>query len=129
MSDLHNYWPKAVGHLSAPYDNGESDHIVIAEINEAPQNGYKGVRLVRTALIPLEVVDEVLSAPGSIGHEVRWVPQAGNEAQAKAVQCQQLDQAITTKDAELRQPHSGQWGDYLAAERRKLMDQRFELRC
>ncbi len=75
MSDLRDYWPKSVRHLSEPYDNGVSDHIVIAEINEAPQNGYKGVRLVRTALIPLEVVDEVLSAPGSIGHEVRsWGP-------------------------------------------------------
>ncbi|APR03161.1 hypothetical protein [Thauera chlorobenzoica] len=75
MSDLHDYWPKAVQHLREPYDNRISDHVVVAEINEAPQNGYKGLRLVRTALVPLEVVDEVLSAPGGIGYEVRsWGP-------------------------------------------------------
>ncbi|UCV19381.1 hypothetical protein [Ferribacterium limneticum] len=75
MIDLHNYWPKAVEHLREPYDNGASDHVVIAEFNEAPQNGYKGLRLIRTALIPLEVVDEVLHSPGGIGYEVRsWGP-------------------------------------------------------
>ena len=75
MSDLNNYWPKAIEHLREPYDTGVSDYIVIAEINEAPHNGYKGVRLVRTALIPLDVLDDVLKSPGSIGHEVRsWGP-------------------------------------------------------
>jgi len=75
MDDLRNYWPKALGHLREPYDNGVSDHVVIAESNEQPQNGYKGARLVRTALIPLELVDEVLRATGGIGHEVRsWGP-------------------------------------------------------
>lgn len=59
----------------------------------------------------------------------RWVRSASPDAQTKSTQCEQLDRAIATKDAELRQPHSGQWGDYLTAERRKLMDQRFALRC
>jgi len=52
-----------------------------------------------------------------------------NASQNKAYQCQRLDAAISTKDSELRQPHSGQWGDYLTEERKKLMDQRFALRC
>lgn len=75
MSDLDNYWPKAIEHLREPYDTGISDHIVIAEINEAPLNGFKGVSLVRTALIPLDVLDDVLKSPGGIGHEVQsWGP-------------------------------------------------------
>lgn len=75
MSDPDQYWPKAVAHLQAPYDDGASDHIIIAEINDAPHNGYTGVRLVRTALIPLDLVDEVLSTPGGIGYEVKsWGP-------------------------------------------------------
>lgn len=55
--------------------------------------------------------------------------EASNESQNKVYQCQRLDAAISTKDAELRQPHSGQRGDYLTEERKKLMDQRFALRC
>ena len=75
MGDLDNYWPKAVAHLNEPYDNGASDHIVIAEISEAPQNGYKGFRKISTALIPVELVNDVLKSPGGIGHEVQsWGP-------------------------------------------------------
>lgn len=75
MINLENYWPKAVAHLREPYDNGVLEHVVIAEINKAPQNGFQGLRLVRTALVPIELVDDVLSAPGGIGYEVRsWGP-------------------------------------------------------
>ena len=75
MSDLTQYWPRAVAHLQEPYDNVASEYVIIAEINEETYRGYKGLRLVRTALIPLDLIDEVLSAPGGIGHEVRsWGP-------------------------------------------------------
>ena len=50
-------------------------------------------------------------------------------AQNKASRCQAIDAEIAVKDSQLRQPHSGGWGDYLNEERRKLMDQRFALRC
>lgn len=54
----------------------------------------------------------------------------GNSAsQNKAFRCKSLEEAISMKDSELRKPHSGQWGDYLTEERKKLMDQRFDLRC
>jgi len=62
----------------------------------------------------------------------RWTQPAAdntNANQSKAAQCQQLDAAVSAKDSELRQPHSPQWGDYLTGERKKLMDQRFALRC
>ena len=101
-----------------------SQHNAVGVLNHTVPDGLpfdQQVQLVNTA--------KAKEAARRQADEVRWLPQSGTEAQAKAVQCQQLDQAITIKDAELRQPHSGQWGDYLAAERRKLMDRRFELRC
>jgi hypothetical protein len=61
--------------LSEPYDDGVSDYIVIAEINDAPFNGYKGFRKVSTALVPLDQMDEILAARGGIGWEVNsWGP-------------------------------------------------------
>ena len=60
--------------------------------------------------------------------EARWV-QSAPASNAKEIECKQIDRAIAQKDSELRQPHSGQWGDHLTAERKKLMDRRFDLRC
>lgn len=75
MIDLAAYWPKSVAHLRGAYDDGASDHVVIAEISDAPLNGNKGVRTVSTALVPLDQLDEVLNAPGGIGWEVKsWGP-------------------------------------------------------
>ena len=50
-------------------------------------------------------------------------------AKNNEIRCQEIDRAITTKDSELRQPHSAQWGDYLTGERKKLYDERFSLSC
>lgn len=75
MTDHSTYWPKSLAHLVEPYDDGVSDHVVIAEINDAPVIGNKGIKSVCTALVPLDQLDEVLSAPGGIGWEVRsWGP-------------------------------------------------------
>lgn len=60
--------------------------------------------------------------------EARWA-QSAAATSTKDLECRQIDQAIAVKDAELRQPHSAQWGDHLTAERKKLMDRRFDLRC
>ena len=54
---------------------------------------------------------------------------SNDNVQMKEWQCQQLDRQIEGVDAALRQPHSGEWGDYLNEQRRKLMDERFALRC
>lgn len=54
---------------------------------------------------------------------------ATNSSQNKEFRCKRLEEAISTKDSELRQPHSSQWGEHLTEERKKLMDQRFDLRC
>ena len=60
--------------------------------------------------------------------EARWA-QSSPTSNAKEIECKQIDQAIAQKDSQLRQPHSAQWGDHLTAERKKLMDRRFDLRC
>jgi hypothetical protein len=75
MNDITKFWPKAVAHLQEKYDDGVSDHVIIAENNKEPCNGYKGLRIISTALIPLALVDEVLSSPGGIGYQVKsWGP-------------------------------------------------------
>ncbi len=60
--------------------------------------------------------------------EARWAQSAASP-NTKEFECKQIDQAIAQKDSQLRQPHSAQWGDHLTAERKKLMDRRFDLRC
>lgn len=62
-------------------------------------------------------------------YESRWSAPSSDSEQNKTLRCQHLDQAIAAKDATLRQPHSAQRGDQLTSERKRLMDQRFELRC
>ena len=73
--------------------------------------------------------DEASRSQAEIASKNQTQADASNQSQNKSYQCQRLDTAITTKDSELRQPHSAQWGDYLTEERKKLMDQRFALRC
>jgi hypothetical protein len=75
VKKLSNYWPKSVAHLKEPYDDGVSDHVIIAEISKASRNGYKGQRLISTALVPLDKLKVVLNTPGGIGWEVKsWGP-------------------------------------------------------
>jgi len=48
---------------------------------------------------------------------------------SKATQCKIIDEQIVSVDAVLRQPHDAQTGDYWTGRRKKLMDERFDLRC
>jgi hypothetical protein len=78
MADLPDYWPKAVAHLGNPLSVDDSEEITVAEIREAPVNGYHGFRKATTALVPLERLNEVLKHPSSMGHEVQsWRPKPG----------------------------------------------------
>jgi hypothetical protein len=73
--DMDKYWPSALDHLQAPYDDRASDYVTIAETNEAPYNGFNGATHIRTALVPLSLVEEILATRGGIGHEVKsWGP-------------------------------------------------------
>lgn len=47
----------------------------------------------------------------------------------KTIRCTQIDQEISHIDSLLRQPHSAQWGDYWAEQRKKLYDERFDRHC
>lgn len=47
----------------------------------------------------------------------------------KAIRCAQIDKEISHIDSLLRQPHTAQWGDYWAEQRKKLYDERFDLHC
>lgn len=71
----NDYWPKSLAHLSAPYDDGISEEVTIAEISNEPYMGYKGFKEVSTALIPLDELESVLNVLGGIGWEVNsWGP-------------------------------------------------------
>ena len=73
--EMDAFWPKALAHLTAPYDDGLSEHVVIAEIDNGPHAGYPGFRKISTALVLVAVLDEVLNARGGIGWEVEsWGP-------------------------------------------------------
>ena len=62
-------------------------------------------------------------------HETRRLTSHSSTERNKDGRCGQLDQAISATDSALRQPHSAQRGDQLTAGRKRLMDQRFDLRC
>ncbi len=47
----------------------------------------------------------------------------------KTTRCAQIDQEISHIDSLLRQPHTAQWGDYWAEQRKKLYDERFDRHC
>ena len=48
---------------------------------------------------------------------------------SNALQCKHVDDAVSVIDSRLRQPHDGPTGDYWTSERKRLMDERFALRC
>lgn len=47
----------------------------------------------------------------------------------KTIRCTQIDKEISHIDSLLRQPHTAQWGDYWAEQRKKLYDEHFDLHC
>ena len=75
MIDIDSYWPKSVAYLQSAYDNMASEYVVIGEIDDSLYAGNKGYKKVSTALVPLDILEEVLSTRGSIGWEVQsWGP-------------------------------------------------------
>jgi hypothetical protein len=61
--DLTDYWPKSLAHLALPYDDGISDHVIIAQVSDDPYNGYRGALRMSTALVPLNQLRDILSSP------------------------------------------------------------------
>ena len=101
-----------------------SQHNALGVLNHTVPDGLpfgQQVSMVRAAKVKERV--RVLE------HETRLSTSNSSTERDKAWRCGQLDQAITATDSALRQPHSAQRGDQLTAERKRLMDQRFDLRC
>ena len=57
------------------------------------------------------------------------VSRASASGPDKAAECRLIDDGVALVDGLLRQPHNAKTGDDLTAERKRLMDRRFELRC
>jgi hypothetical protein len=82
VADAASHWPASLAHLALPYDNGGSDYVTVAEISEAPINGYVGSKRVTVALVPLALVEQVLRSTEATGHEVDShgpLPNVGDE--------------------------------------------------
>ena len=101
-----------------------SQHDALGVLNHTVPDGLpfdQQVAIIRAAkakeLVRVLEYETRRSAPHrSTEHDKEW-------------RCQQLDRDIAATDSALRQPHSAQRGDQLTAERKRLMDQRFDLRC
>ncbi len=75
MTFSPDFWPGPIAHLVGPYVGATDENIVVAEITGAPVNGFRGMRQLYTAMVPLSDVDEVLQAIGGIGWKVEcWGP-------------------------------------------------------
>ena len=71
MSQIDNkFWPASLAHLALPYLADSTQYVVIGEISSESVNGYPGSRLLYTAMIPADDVEECLTRVGGIGHGV-----------------------------------------------------------
>jgi hypothetical protein len=65
-----SFWPASLAHLTAAYLDASSQYVTIAEISSETVNGYPGTRLLYTAMVPKDEVNECLERIGGIGHGV-----------------------------------------------------------
>jgi hypothetical protein len=63
-------WPPPLAHCGQPLSQSTDEWITVAEITSEPANGYKGNRLLYTALIPKADVSAVLGSVGGIHNNV-----------------------------------------------------------
>lgn len=64
------FWPASLAHLTLPYVDASSQYVTIAEISSEPVNGYPGTRLLYTAMVPKDEVQECLERTAGMGHGV-----------------------------------------------------------
>lgn len=64
------FWPASLAHLTLPYMDVSSQYVTIAEISSEPLNGYSGTRLLYTAMVPKDEVQECLERAAGMGHGV-----------------------------------------------------------
>ena len=63
-------WPPPLAHCGEPLSLSTDEWITVAEVTSEPANGYKGNRLLYTALVPPEDVATVLEIKGGIRDNV-----------------------------------------------------------
>jgi hypothetical protein len=63
-------WPPPRAHCGQPLSQSTDEWITIAEVTSEPANGYKGNRLLFTALIPKADLSGVLGSVGGIHNNV-----------------------------------------------------------
>jgi hypothetical protein len=64
------FWPASLAHLTLPYVDASSQYVTIAEISSELANGYPGTRLLYTAMVPKDEVQECLERTAGMGHGV-----------------------------------------------------------
>ncbi len=70
----NDFWPQPLAHCGRPLVLGTDEEVVIGEITSEPVNGFYGIRMLFTALVPLKEVDLVLTRKGGIGQGVTSSP-------------------------------------------------------
>ena len=65
------FWPASLARLTLPDVDASSQYVTIAEISSEPVNGYPGTRLLYTAMVPKDEVQECLERVAGMGHGVR----------------------------------------------------------
>ena len=64
------FWPASLAHLTLPYMDASSQYVTIGEISCELANGYPGTRLLYTAMVPKDEVQECLERTAGMGHGV-----------------------------------------------------------
>jgi hypothetical protein len=67
-------WPAPLAHCAKPLVDPTDDRVTIAEISSDPVNGFKGTRMLYTALVPVEDLHAVMTTIEGLGQGVSTGP-------------------------------------------------------
>lgn len=67
----HDAWPPPLAHCGRQLVEPADDRVTIAELSDEPVNGYKGTRMLYTALVPMEILDPVMTTIDGLGQSIR----------------------------------------------------------
>jgi len=74
MELKHDAWPPPLAHCGLPLLSATDQYVVVGEVTSERVNGFKGNRLLYTALVPQESVVTVLGATGGLISDIRKAP-------------------------------------------------------
>ena len=74
MELKHDAWPPPLAHCGLPLLSATDQYVVVGEVTSERVNGFKGNRLLYTALVPQESVVTVLGATGGLISDIRKDP-------------------------------------------------------